>query len=179
MTFEEAFKHIIDKVYESVKSVDKITISNISRIIAESPRTFIYGSGRSGLIGKCFATRLVQLGKVTYFVGESTTPMIEKDDTVFLISNSGRTKSTLLVASISKKNGAKTVCVTSQELSPLTKICDEKIVLKSYEINHNYAPLGTIFEISALVLLDSIVVELMQILGEDEKSMMKRHAIWV
>lgn len=179
MMFRNAARYIIEETSSAINNLNDREILEISKIIAGSPRIFVYGSGRSGLIGRCFATRLVQLGKVAYFIGESTTPITESRDCVFLISNSGKTKSTLLVASITKRIGSTTICLTSEESSPLAKICDKKIVINFKEINTTYAPLGTIFEISALILLDAIIAELMQLLGENEKSMRRRHAIWV
>ena len=177
--FEEALNHILDRVGDACHSVDKESVKEIAEIIAKSPRVFVYGSGRSGVIGKCFATRLVQVGKTAYFIGESTTPIIKKEDSVVLISNTGKTKSTILVASISRNIGAETICLTSSPDNPLAKICNKKLIIKYSNINPDYAPLGTIFEISSLIILDSLIAELMNILGENEESMRGRHAIWV
>jgi 6-phospho-3-hexuloisomerase len=41
------------------------------------------------------------------------------------------------------------------------------------------APLGTIFELSCMVMLDSMVPLLMTRLDQDEASLRRRHAIWV
>jgi 6-phospho-3-hexuloisomerase len=42
-----------------------------------------------------------------------------------------------------------------------------------------FAPLGTLFEDAALLLLDGVVAEVMAALGETEASMRSRHAIMV
>jgi len=41
------------------------------------------------------------------------------------------------------------------------------------------APLGTIFEASSMVMMDSMVPLLMAKLNQDEASLRRRHAIWV
>jgi 6-phospho-3-hexuloisomerase len=42
-----------------------------------------------------------------------------------------------------------------------------------------YAPLGTLFEDATLVLLDGVVAQVMEKLGESESTMRARHAIMV
>ena len=42
-----------------------------------------------------------------------------------------------------------------------------------------YAPLGTLFEDATLILLDGVVAQVMERLGESESTMRARHAIMV
>ncbi|MCK5024870.1 MAG: SIS domain-containing protein, partial [Thermoplasmata archaeon] len=61
-------------------------------------KVFIYGVGRSGTMSKAFAIRLVQLGLKVFFVGETITPIVEKDDLVIIVSNTGETMSAIQTA---------------------------------------------------------------------------------
>ncbi len=149
--------------------------------IRSARKVFVYGSGRSGLVGQLFAVRLVQLGYDVHFVGEMTTPIIGKEDLTLLISYTGKTSSVVQTARIAKRIGSRIVCVTGAGESPLADVSDVKMVMDvddSGEIK-KAAPLGTIFEDSALLLFDCIVSDLMEIDGATEEDMRNRHAIWV
>ncbi|HEU12590.1 MAG: SIS domain-containing protein [Thermoplasmata archaeon] len=178
MLYKEAFKFILAQVGDLLNTIDDESIRKSIEMMLNSKKIFIYGAGRSGIIGKSFAMRLVQLGLTAYFIGETITPIVTNEDSVVLISNTGTTKSTLLVAEICKNVGARVIVITSNEGSPLVRYADEKILLKRYTHN-SLAPLGTIFEDSTLLLLDSLIAQMMQILNQTEEDLKKRHAIWV
>ena len=56
-------------------------------------RIFVYGTGRSGLMLKALAMRLMQMGYQSYVVGETTTPSVGKGDLLIVASASGETQS--------------------------------------------------------------------------------------
>jgi len=155
------------------------SVEEAINIILKSRQIFVYGSGRSGLVGKFFAMRLVQLGLVSYFVGETITPIVKKGDCVVLISNTGRTKSTLLAASIVRNIGVHLIAITADADSPLAHRADVVITVAPENTDKNLAPLGTLFEISTVILLDSIIAEIMLRTGQSEEDLRRRHAIWV
>jgi len=71
------------------------------------------------------------------------------------------------------------IAVVGDETSALAKLSDLFLVLsaKCDDVERAVlAPLGTLFEAAAWVLLDGIVAELMAIKGESEERMKKRHA---
>jgi len=86
--------------------------------------------------------------------------------------------------------GSRVVAVTSHPDSPLAKIADKIVVVKGrskidmdfdYDRRqitgeHDTAPLGTMFELSAMVFLDCVIADLMRRLGMSEIDMRKRHA---
>jgi len=177
--FKEAYEYIVKSVKSSLDSVDEKLIERAVEMIVEAKQIFVYGSGRSGLVGKFFAMRLVQLGLVAYFIGETITPVVNKEDLVVLISNTGRTKSTILVESIANRIGAKVIAITSNENSPLAKHATLSFIIKPENSRRELAPLGTLFEDSAVIFLDSLIAELMKKLKQSEEDMRRRHAIWV
>ncbi len=148
--------------------------------ILRSKQTFVYGVGRSGIVGKAFAMRLVQLGLKAYFIGESTTPIVEKGDTVLLISNTGETSSAIQTAEIVNRVGAHSIVVTAQPKSPLGDLAEVLISLEMPDdLDTDFAPLGTLFEDTAIIVLDGVISEIMERKGENDESMRSRHAIWV
>ena len=101
----EAFEYLAKSCSEALAGItaeDRETL--VSRILT-GKRIFVFGVGRSGLVGQTFAIRLVQLGLQVYFVGDMTTPIIGKDDVMILISNTGSTMSVVKTAEIAQRLG--------------------------------------------------------------------------
>lgn len=172
---------ILSLIGEAVRSVDPSARESLVGDILSSRKVFIYGSGRSGLVGQMFAVRLVQLGLDVHFVGEMTTPIIGREDLTILISFTGRTSSVVQTASIARRIGSRIVCVTGTADCPLTDVSDLSLVMEIPEGEdvRRIAPLGTVFEDSALLLFDGIVADIMSREGISEEEMRSRHAIWV
>ncbi len=79
---KEASAYILKEVQEALDKVDTNKVAEVIDLIISSKKIFIYGVGRSGLVGKSFAVRLVQLGMDVHFVGDMTTPIVETGDLV-------------------------------------------------------------------------------------------------
>ena len=176
----QSLDHLLDRIREAVSSIDEESHQKLLDSILEAKTIFIYGSGRSGLVGQLFAVRLVQIGLDVHFVGDMTTPIIGKDDLTILVSNTGETMSAVQTANIARRIGSKVICVTGNSSSKLAHASN--IVI---EVKHNgtddqvYAPLGTIFEDAVSIFFDSIIPCIMKKKGITENDMRKRHAIWV
>ncbi len=175
-------KELISYCEQAIGSIDDSLKDELIEAIVESRRIFIYGSGRSGLIGQLFAVRLVQLGFDVHFVGEMTTPIITKDDLTLLISYTGKTSSVVQTAEIAKNIvGSKVISVTGVGNSNLAKTSDVAIVLdvKSDDDIGRIAPLGTVFEDSAHLFFECVICDIMSKMDITEEEMRSRHAIWV
>lgn len=174
-------KYILKEMQESLEKMDPAALDNAVSAILASKKIFIYGVGRSGLIGQAFAVRLVQLGFNVHFVGDMTTPIVGADDLVIIVSNTGETMSAVQTANIVRRVGARVISVTSNPNSKLGHASNIilEISLAKDEQKKRYAPLGTIFEDASLVLFDSLVPIIMERMGQNEASLRRRHAIWV
>ncbi|RLG90922.1 MAG: 6-phospho-3-hexuloisomerase [Thermoprotei archaeon] len=154
-------------------------------------RILVMGAGRSGLVGKAFAMRLLHLGFQVYVLGETIVPRIKEGDVVIAISGSGRTRLIVTAAEAAKHVGAKIIALTTYPDSPLGKLADIVVrvpgrtkIAKEEDyfarqilgIHEPLAPLGTLFEDTSLVFLDSVVVELMNKLGKTEEDLRNAHA---
>lgn len=150
-------------------------------LILGARKVFLYGVGRSGLIAKAFAIRLVQMGLEVFFVGETVTPIVEEGNVVVIVSYTGETMSAMQTANIVRRVGAKVVTITAHRHSKIASASNLVIEINppKDEDRKRLAPLGTLFEDATLIYLDGIVASLMEKLGQSEGSMRKRHAIWV
>jgi len=82
---------IIENLKEVIGKLDREAIKAMLQKTIDSNQIFVMGAGRSRLVGKAFAMRLMQLGLSVYVVGEITTPAVLPQDVVIAISGSGET----------------------------------------------------------------------------------------
>lgn len=178
---QDSLQYIIKGMQEALARVEPQAIEDAITALAAAKKIFIYGVGRSGLVGQAFAVRLVQMGFDVHFVGDMTTPFVDECDLVIIVSNTGETMSAVQTANIVRRVGAKVIAVTSNPNSKLGHASN--IILEVGQVKDDqkkkYAPLGTIFEDAALVLFDSLVPVIMERLDQNEASLRRRHAIWV
>jgi 6-phospho-3-hexuloisomerase len=173
-----------DHILDAVRKTFETDIDNTDRFvdtIIGSRKIFIYGVGRSGLISKAFAIRLVQMGLEVFFVGETITPIVEEGNLVIIVSYSGETMSAIQTANIVRRVGAKVVTITAHPHSKLAGASSFVIEIHppKNDESKRLAPLGTLFEIATMVYFEGLVAMLMEKLGQSEGSLRKRHAIWV
>ncbi|MFH1100458.1 MAG: 6-phospho-3-hexuloisomerase [Methanobacteriota archaeon] len=177
--FEQTVVYIDRKIQDILGRVSRRDLNKIMTLFFDANRIFVYGAGRSGLVARAFAIRLVHLGFQTFVIGETIGAPIKKGDLVVLVSGSGETIPTVMTAEIARDISAEVVVITTEKNSRITKFADVVIVLAldcEEPEQKKLAPLGTLFEASAWVFLDGLVAELMERKGETETSMRLRHA---
>ncbi len=113
MRFQQHVRRIFDEIQSVLNRVDRATVDNVVEQLMKADRIYVAGGGRSGLMARCFAMRLMQLGLHTYVVGETTTPAIRKSDCLLVCSASGQTQVTVLVSRAARKIGAHVIAVTA------------------------------------------------------------------
>lgn len=177
----DAEEHILKRVRASLAIEQEDQRAFLIDNILSTQKIFIYGVGRSGTMCKAFAIRLVQMGLKVFFIGETITPIVEKDDLVIIISNTGETMSAIQTANIVRRLGAKVIVITAKKQSKLAHAASSIIYINVEKDlqDSELAPLGTVFELTTLIFLDGIVSEIMKRIGQTEADMRARHAIWV
>ncbi len=181
MSLREATDYISSRVSEVMQGEDEERVQECVNLLAAAPKIFVYGVGRSGLVGKAFAMRMVQLGLRVFFIGETITPIVEPKDVVIIVSSTGETMSAIQTANIARRVGAYVITITAQ---PSSKLGHASSFIFPLEIRKDlkaskYAPLGTLFENAALLFMDGLISLLMEKLGQREEDMRNRHAIMV
>ncbi len=180
-TFRRAERYIGERVTAALDQIDPAAIGRVVEILLKAGQIFVYGAGRSGIIGRAFAMRLVQAGLRAYVIGETVTPIVTRTDAVFILSGQGESFSSIQTANIVRREGAELVVVTSR---PGSKLAHTASLLLTVTFDEDpdrprLAPLGTLFESASLRLTDGLVAELLRVRGETEDSMRRRHAIMV
>jgi 6-phospho-3-hexuloisomerase len=183
--FLNTLLEIADQVKKNSDSIDTDQILKLIEFIIEidskNGRIFIYGAGRSGFIGRCFAQRLMHLGINSCFVSDAVTYRYSKEDLLILVSGSGETISPKAIAEEAKIIGGKIALFTGNLKSTIAKLSNLviKVEGKSKEkaiSQDSLAPFTSLFDISTLSILDSIGASLMVLLGITESDINKRHA---
>jgi 6-phospho-3-hexuloisomerase len=192
MILNEAIEEIVDNVKAVSAETNEESINEMMDILTSSKNVFLLGQGRSGLVARAFAMRLMHLEIGVYVVGETITPAIDDDDCLLAISGSGETSYIISTAKIAKQRGAKIVAVTSYNDSTLGKMADLVIHIKGrtkVDSEKNYikrqmngkhlslSPLGTLFEVSTLIFLDALIAQLMDKMGKTEDDLKRRHTV--
>ena len=186
-----ALHEILEHLQDSSKELKRKQVDGFIKALLSAKRVFVVGAGRSGLVVKAFAMRLMHVDIDVYVVGETITPSLRGDDLLIALSGSGETDLIVEAAKIAKKVGTKIVAITSYPKSSLAKLSDHVVILPGRtkvartsrfmkrELAGEYAslaPLGTLFEVTALVFLDGVIASLMVKLGRKEEELWARHA---
>ncbi|MHC4872628.1 MAG: 6-phospho-3-hexuloisomerase [Planctomycetota bacterium] len=180
-------KKTVNTVLKELKAclgaVDEKSITKALELIAKTDRIFCTGAGRSGLAVKAFAMRLMHLGKSSYVIGEIATPAAESGDLLVIGSGSGRTPSMVAAAEKAKKLGLKILLFTIDPKSPIAKIAHTKVVISAPSEKaeggkplSSIQPMGSMFEQSLFLLLDSMIVDLMKSDKQCSGKMFGKHA---
>ncbi len=181
----KTLQEIAEKINLNSNSLDSNVvlklIEDILQIHDNNAMVFIYGAGRSGFIGRCFAQRLMHLGIKSCFISDAITHRYSERDLLILISGSGETTSPKSIANKAKEIGGRIALFTGNLKSNIAKISDTiiKIEGKSKDqaiSQETLAPYTSLFDISTLAILDSIGGILMEILGVSEEDIDNRHA---
>jgi 6-phospho-3-hexuloisomerase len=185
-----SMKLIIENIKEVIDKLDREAIKAMLQKTIDGNQVFVMGAGRSGLVAKAFAMRLMQLGLSVYVVGETTTPAVLPQDVVIAISGSGETRTVADLGKLAKDIGSTLITITSKKDSALGRISDIAVIIPSKTKNDpneadylerhmrgdykKMPTLGTSFEITALVFLDSVIGQLIMLTGTSEAELKSR-----
>ncbi len=179
------FLDVVSNEIENLKkTIDMRRVEELMKAIDNARKIFVMGAGRSGFVARAFAMRLMHLGYDVYVVGETITPRIGEEDLLITISGSGETTSVINISRKAKEEiGSKLAAITQNENSTLAKMSDIVVLLSGKnkyqrkEEFSNIAPLGTMFELMAIIFLDGLVAEIMNVKRLTENDLARRHAV--
>ncbi len=74
---DHTVERILAEIGEVAGRIPEKDLEDLAEWIHGADRVYVAGMGRSGLMARAFAMRLMHLGIVTHVVGDTTTPSIE------------------------------------------------------------------------------------------------------
>lgn len=169
---------ILDKVSSILYATDDSYPAKLTKMLDKAKRIFVSGAGRSGLVCRFFAMRLMHSGYDVSVVGEIVTPSIKKGDLLVIISGSGETEQLIAFTKKAKEVGAQIVLITAKSDSTIGDMADAVLQIgKSDQYGKVVGmPMGTVFELSTLSFLEALVSHLIHEKGIAEEVMRTRHA---
>ena len=165
-----------------MSKVDSEEVESLVNIVLGSKKVFVIGVGKVMLMMQALAKRLKHLGLDSYVVGETTTPGIQKGDLLLAGSGSGETITTVNVARLAKKHGAKICLITSSSDSTLRQLSDASVRIPcSTKLNLpgeiiSKQSMTTLFEQCLLIFGDCVSMIIQKKLNISEEEMWKTHA---
>ena len=182
----------IRRIAEEVFEIESKEIANLSRlltidfenavksIINSKGKLIISGMGKSGIVGKKIAATLASTGTPSFFLhpGEAyhgDLGMVEKEDIVLLISNSGETDEVLKIIPFLKHQENTTISMSGNPDSSLAKNTDFHL---NISVNVEACPLQlapTSSTTSTMVMGDALAVALMKLRDFKEVNFARFH----
>jgi arabinose-5-phosphate isomerase len=177
---EEVFE-IESKEIANLSSLLTIDFENaVKSIINSTGKLIISGMGKSGIVGKKIAATLASTGTPSFFLhpGEAyhgDLGMVEKEDIVLLISNSGETDEVLKIIPFLKHQKNIIISMSGNPDSSLAKNTDFHL---NISVNVEACPLQlapTSSTTSTMVMGDALAVALMKLRGFKDVNFARFH----
>ncbi len=181
-------KQLIDKEIEAIQNIpiDGIIEPVIdiihNRVHKKGGKLIISGMGKAGQIGMNIATTLSSTGTPSVFIHPSEAQhgdlgVVQKNDVLLLISNSGKTREILEFNYLVKRlhNNIPVISLSGNETSPLTDISDISLFTGNPK---EICPLGLTPTTSTTVMTvvgDVLVVSMMEKINFSKEDYSKRH----
>jgi len=181
-------KNIVKEVFE----IESKEIANLSNFLTEDfekavksvyeskGKFIISGMGKSGIIGKKIAATLASTGTPSFFLHPAEAyhgdlGMIEKEDILLLISNSGETDEVLKIIPFLKSQGNITIGMSGNPQSTLGLNTDYhlNIAIEKEACPLSLAPMSS--TTATLVMGDAIAVVLMKLKDFKDENFAKFH----
>lgn len=146
--FKNSISTVVKNQLKSVSSLldQDYTIDQLIEYLTFNTQVnlFVSGVGKSGHIGRKIASTLVSTGTRSFFIHPTEAlhgdlGMIQQNDAILLISNSGESEEILLLIEKLKKRKIKTVAITGNKASTLASNTDYQLY---YTIERESCPLN-------------------------------------
>jgi len=169
---------IIDKISGILAATDESYNLKLTNMLDNANRIFVSGAGRSGLVCKFFAMRLMHSGYDVSVVGEIVTPSIKRGDLLIIISGSGETEQLIAFTKKAKEVGASILLITTKADSTIGDMADAVFQIGRPDLYGKVVgmPMGTTFELSTLSFLEALISHVIHEKGIPEEVMRTRHA---
>ena len=182
MSFAELSRAALDELSGVVRETNPAAVERLVAAVLAAPRVFVAGAGRSGLMGRAFAMRLMHAGLTAHVVGDATTPSLQAGDLLLVASGSGETASLRAMAEKARQLGARLALVTIVPGSSIGRLAEVVVHLDAPSPKARLAPgapaprrsslpMGSLFEQALLVLLDVVAALVAEARGQRPEEM--------
>lgn len=172
---------VSEEIVATVARIDEEQLSGLAELLGRTDRVFAAGAGRSGLVLRMAAMRLMHLGLTVHIAGDTTTPAISSGDLLLVASGSGTTSGVVKAAETAKKAGARIAALTTNPDSPLAALADAVVVIPAAQktdhgsnVSRQYS--GSLFEQSLFLATEALFQSLWDNADVPAEELWLRHA---
>jgi 6-phospho-3-hexuloisomerase len=170
-----------DEIAETAAQIDTKQLAGLAAQIGLADRIFVAGAGRSGLVLRMAAMRLMHLGLTVHVAGDTTTPAISSGDLLLVASGSGTTSGVVKAAETAARAGACIAAFTTNQGSPLAGLSDALVIIPAAQktdhgsgLSRQYS--GSLFEQVLFLATESVFQTLWDSADEPAEQLWLRHA---
>ena len=170
-----------NEIAETIVGIDQKQLAALTAHVALAGRIFVAGAGRSGLVLRMAAMRLMHLGHTVHVAGDTTTPAISAGDLLLVASGSGTTSGVVKAAETAATAGARIAAFTTNDASPLAGLADALVIIPAAQktdhgsgLSRQYS--GSLFEQVLLLATESVFQTLWDNTDEPAEQLWLRHA---
>ncbi len=134
----KVFMTNIQALYDTLEMLDEGAFNQAVQLLDEAQQILIVGIGASESVAKGTFHKLFRLGLPCLLPADTHTQLLQAalltpQDVVIVISHSGETRDPITILEEAKRQEARTLCITSNAQSPLTKLADIVLLSVSQE----------------------------------------------
>ncbi|OYX43074.1 MAG: Fe-S cluster assembly protein HesB [Rhodobacterales bacterium 32-67-9] len=150
-------------------------------LIAEAGRIMLHGCGREGLMLRAFAMRLHHLGLRVAVQGEMTAPPLGPGDLFVTSAGPGELSTVSALMSVARRAGARVLFLTAEPGAAAARSADQVLVIPAQTMARDLdragsvLPMGSLYEGAMFLLLETMVLQLRDRLGQSAEEMRARH----
>lgn len=141
---------ILAEIADVIHKVKEEELNQFVSHISKEKRIFVVGEGRSGLMAKGFAMRLMHLGYTVYVIGETITPALNSNDIFIAVSGSGESAGVVADTKKAAEIGSLILAVTSKPKSSIAKLAKSVLTVPGTIKSDNGESRGSIQLLSSL-----------------------------
>ena len=180
-SFDRNRSLVQDEISGVFQNVDPAQVAALVTELRLADRIFVTGAGRSGLVLKMAAMRLMHLGLTVHVVGEITAPAIRSGDLLLAASGSGTTAGVVKAAETAAAQVARIAAYTTNAGSPLAKAASAVVIIPAAQKTDHGSSLsrqysGSLFEQVLFATTEAVFQSLWDEDAATPEELWQRHA---
>jgi 6-phospho-3-hexuloisomerase len=180
-SFDRNRSLVQDEISGVFQRVDPAQVAALVTELRLADRIFVTGAGRSGLVLKMAAMRLMHLGLTVHVVGEITAPAIRSGDLLLAASGSGTTAGVVKAAETAAAQGARIAAYTTNAGYPLANAASAVVIIPAAQktdhgsnLSRQYS--GSLFEQVLFATTEAVFQSLWDEDAATPEELWQRHA---
>lgn len=159
-----------------MRAVSRPDLERLIEAVNSAEAVYLVGGGRSGLVARAIAMRLMHVGLPAYVIGDTVTPGLPPGALLWVISATGSGAALRAQLQEAHTAGARIAAFSAKRESPITPLVDLLVLVPARHGGvESVQHAGSLFEQASLVLGDSVAGAIQGSRGITDEEMNPRH----